>query len=1384
MDKDIIIFYENFSSIQKSIIQILGVNILSLRQKELLEILSSIKVFDRNNQPFSIISIRPILNELVDKDIITKNNSGISLKKNWQKLGFKKALDSKEFEEITKILLKKQPLEKDYPEIYSQKNIKRYERAIQLAFSSKNNISFRQLWADSEHQFSPSKIFYNYFANPFDQNLIDKLSIENRYEVIQSIFSKFSFNLSNLDPLLNYSYMFMLENPDNENVYEILSIFFLLGRVNEVKNVLKKITDQSNYSYFSFLGLVNAFKGNNDEALMWFESSLKQLRKITGKRKIFFLGIEGIFFIFCLLRTHKKEYYKKAIEYIDIIKKQDPQSYTLFQLILPLLNGRNPEDIYSLLSRFDIFDINLNFSSFFYFLILAWTDPELAKIKIDSLKKIKQNASKTGLKWIEAESYALLAYLGEDTSQNKKKALKIHKECGTKTITDIVQPVEVWEKKLHQLINLGNEAKKSISDENKTSMERLVWILDHNKKNNTASISPRLQKFSKKKWTKGRAVSLKTLYNNYMEMDFLTSQDQKICSFIKISSYYSSYYYKSNDYYFDLQKSLPALIGHPLIFTDENPKTPVELIKGEPEVRLKRQKEKFSLEITPAPPEDLDKILIIQESPLRFRLINFSPETRNIAEVIGKNGIIIPKEAQTKAIDAAAALSSLVTINSDLDIGKTKEIKNITSDPTPNIQIIPWNGGIQAEILVRPFADTGSYFKPGRGGINVFADINGKKLQTTRDIEKEKDLADNLISSCLTFENIEDLNGQWFINDPEDALELLLELKEYSTENKIVMSWPKGKSINIESCVSFDNLNLNIKKNRDWFNINGSFETDKKTLIDLNRIMELLDNSTGRFIEIDEKKFIAITATLKERLEELKSFTTPLKHGVKLNPITSLAMSDFFEQVKTKEDKAWKDHCKKLKNVKENKIPSTLQADLRDYQKEGFKWLSRLSNWKMGACLADDMGLGKTLQAISALLLTAKKGPSLVIAPVSVISNWEEEFRKFAPTLNPLVFGNGNREDFLNNLNPFDIVLSSYGLLQIEGDKLKNIHWQTVVLDEAQAIKNMKAKRTKAAMELKSDFRIITTGTPVENHLDELWTLFHFINPGLLGSFKRFKETFAVPIEKDNDKKASKRLKKLIRPFILRRMKTDVLKELPEKTEITLSIEMDSDERKIYEAQRLKAIEKINESNGEKSGEKHLKILAELTKLRQICCNPLLVMPEFSGESAKFSLFKKIIKELLMSNHKTLVFSQFTSHLKIIRKFLDKEKIQYQYLDGSTSSSKRKERINSFQAGEGDLFLISLKAGGFGLNLTAADYVIHMDPWWNPAVEDQASDRAHRIGQTRPVTVYRLVIKDSVEEKIVNLHKEKRELAQSLLQGSDTAGKLSTKDIIQLLKEG
>lgn len=403
-----------------------------------------------------------------------------------------------------------------------------------------------------------------------------------------------------------------------------------------------------------------------------------------------------------------------------------------------------------------------------------------------------------------------------------------------------------------------------------------------------------------------------------------------------------------------------------------------------------------------------------------------------------------------------------------------------------------------------------------------------------------------------------------------------------------------------------------------------------------------------------------------------------------------------------------------------------------------------------------------------------------MIAPTSVAGNWQSETMRFAPTLNVQMFGENDRSAQLENASESDVIICTYGLLNTESSRLGTVKWGTVILDEAQFIKNEATKRSKAAKGLQAEFRLIMTGTPVENHLGELWNLFDFVNPGLLGSAESFQERFLIPIETNNCKQTRQNLKRLIQPYLLRRTKAQVLDELPGRTEIIRKVVLSAEETALYEALRQKAMEKLNDTS--KDGPGHIQILAELMRLRRACCHPRLVLPSWDMPAAKLALFLETINELVDNHHKVLVFSQFVDHLAILKTEIENRNISYQYLDGSTPAKARRERINAFQVGEGSVFLISLKAGGLGLNLTAADYVIHMDPWWNPAVEDQASDRAHRMGQKRPVTIYRFIAQGTVEEKIQALHREKRALADSLLEGADVSGKLSTSELLELIR--
>ncbi|WP_347178648.1 DEAD/DEAH box helicase [Clostridium perfringens] len=528
----------------------------------------------------------------------------------------------------------------------------------------------------------------------------------------------------------------------------------------------------------------------------------------------------------------------------------------------------------------------------------------------------------------------------------------------------------------------------------------------------------------------------------------------------------------------------------------------------------------------------------------------------------------------------------------------------------------------------------------------------------------------------------------------------------------------------------------------------------------LNLLEDLgLENIKDNEVYIDKSKVLYIQEKLKDRT---LSF---IKGGNVLQEIVGKLLN---------------------KEFKRKLVPKALNAELRPYQKEGFKWINEITDLGFGGVLADDMGLGKTLQII-AFLLSQKKSKSIVVVPTSVIYNWMDEFEKFAPSIRiGLVHGSKSKRDKVlrefkrglgikleeDNLKEksyekYDVLLTTYGTLKNDEKAYENLSFDYCIIDEAQNIKNPAAQATLSVKNIKSRCNIALTGTPIENNLMELWSIFDFVMPGYLFTKERFRERFIL------DESNLSELKYLITPFILRRLKEDVLSELPEKLEKKYLVEMKGKQKQLYSFY-VKAIKnQLNENkSSEKSGRDKINLFSYLTKLREICLDPSLVVPDYTGGSSKLTVVKEIVKDASESGKKILLFSQFTSVLQKIEEDFKKEDISYLYLDGGTSAKDRVERVKKFNEDSNiKVFLISLKAGGVGLNLTSASVVIHFDPWWNPAVEDQATDRAHRFGQENKVEVIKLVAKDTIEEKIVLMQEDKRELIQSLMDGKTMDGK-------------
>ena len=552
----------------------------------------------------------------------------------------------------------------------------------------------------------------------------------------------------------------------------------------------------------------------------------------------------------------------------------------------------------------------------------------------------------------------------------------------------------------------------------------------------------------------------------------------------------------------------------------------------------------------------------------------------------------------------------------------------------------------------------------------------------------------------------------------------------------------------------------------------------------------------GTFLNLDENEDIEfldkLTSGMDVKYEEIKN------NIIKLPVNRSLYLNELLKKFKTTKSTKNQEYKKLIENLeKENldeqiNIPESFNTILRDYQKLGFRWLKTLDNYKFGGILADDMGLGKTIQILSIILAyinedKEKRKTSIVISPSSLALNWLKEASKFAPSLKvKVISGTANeRSKIIQQLEKYDLVITSYDLLKRDREKYenKNYAFKYIIADEAQYLKNSTTQNAKAIKELKGETRFALTGTPIENSLAELWSIFDFIMPGYLFQYKKFKNSYETPIVKNEDKDAMAKLKMLIEPFVLRRTKKEVLTELPEKTITVLNNSMTEEQEKIYMSYLTKAKQEIADQikvNGfEKS---QIMILAALTRLRQICCHPGLFIEDYKGESNKLNQCIEIIEDAISSGHKILLFSSYTSMFEIIQKELSERNIKYFKLTGATKVSERIELVDEFKQNKDvKIFLISLKAGGTGLNLTGADMVIHYDPWWNQSAENQATDRAYRIGQKNNVQVYKLITSNSIEEKIYELQQKKSELIDNMLSTKTSfISKFSQEEIMKL----
>ena len=1105
-------------------------------------------------------------------------------------------------------------------------------------------------------------------------------------------------------------------------------------------------------------------KGDEAEAAALYEKGLKAIRKLLGKRAVAFVSWSSFLYPVLLFKAGAEK--KKIAAYVKLAFEWSASDFEPVPAILwkaLRLGGKeNPKSILKL-PYIERPDHSGCLFSFFCLLFLHWFLPGSDKELADTARTVIGFLDDLGLHYFKRE---LLEIYGEE---GERPGLP-------HPLSSFLGKADAWERTLTALQGIGGAGGKAQGNANR----RLIWEVDWTVSRGkvcSLTVTPVEQTLQKRGWSKGRNVALRRLYRKADTVLSLTDQDHRVVSAVRESrDFYGT------EYFLDVPQALFALAGHPLLVRAATGER-VEVYQDEPRLSVRDTGEGYELQLSPFPdPSSPHPFAFVPDGPNRLRVTRFEDRHLRMAEIVGPSGLKLPATARDALLRTLGSLASVVTIHSDLE-GVETDAQTVQADSRLCVRIQPAQDGLDVDAVVRPLGPGSASCRPGRGGVNLFGSQDGRRVQAQRDLEAEREGLRLLREGCPALADGEQTaDEKWLLPDAELSLEFLVQLGEM--RDAVTVEWPKGQSMRVSAVASEGSLNVSVREARDWFGISGELRVREDLVLDMRTLLEGMRAGLGRFIPLGDGEFLALTREFRRRLEALGSLGDVRGGEVRVAPLAAGLAAELVEGAGQVD--AGPEWGALLERVAEAErlvpvLPTTLRGQLREYQAEGFSWLSRLAHWGAGACLADDMGLGKTIQVLALLLARGADGPALVVAPTSVCANWVSEAARFAPTLNVRELRHGDRERLLSELAPMDLVVASYGILQNEVERLAEVRWSTVALDEAQAIKNMGTKRSGAVMKLNAGFRIATTGTPIENRLSELWSLFRFLNPHYLGSFESFNRRFAIPIERDGDREARLRLRRMIQPFILRRTKEQVLEELPAKTEITLRVEMGEEEFAFYEALRRAAVETF--SDGGTAEDRRLQIFAELMKLRRACCSASLVDPEVRLPSAKREAFLDIVSELRSGGHKALVFSQFVGHLAILRDCLEREGVPCQYLDGATPPEERRRRVAAFQAGEGDCFLISLKAGGTGLNLTAADYVIHMDPWWNPAVEEQASDRAHRIGQERPVTVYRIVAKNTVEERIVDLHAWKRDLAESLLEDTSGPVRLTAEEMLALIRE-
>ena len=1253
--------------------------------------------------------------------------------------------------------------------------------------------------------------------DPFDAGLWNGLDTELRHRLLSTLLRHLGGDAETLTRPL-WAWLLQQATPDAGVLHDghrlrLGERLLLAGQHDEALRVLRGLDHPEAQA---LRAAVDIAAGHHASGARAFELAWKECATLSGKRKQLFSDATSWVYLLALIAQSDPSAWTKARKFAaGEAGKRDADPYSFWGVWQEAIDQRLGDA--PRLARHLLFTgipgARLHgLQQLSHWLLAAWlghAPPQPAKFDA-AARSLAKGYEDAGLPWL-----AMLV--------RRSAALLLNQ---APTPADAAQPFPVgaptdrWREALNAIVALGPVGGAATGPGPDAQADRLIWTVLADAQGRVRRIEPLEQKAGARGLGKPKPASLAAL----AKRTDLPAHDAAVLRAVKKLPY-------GGRLTLDKTQAVLALVRHPQVAWADAPLQRIEVSEGLPQLEVLTRGahlqfkvlDPIRLDDTLADDDDTDDddddddtwvrsrrsgestkppVLLLRDGPEQARLVRVTAAQLRVAELVSQ-GWQVPVAARAELDAALRVLGTHFQLASDAEAGH-----EVPASAVLRAELTPQGDGLALRVVAAPFGDFGPRQAPGLGRERVTTVHQGVTLSTRRNLATERAHLQSLVDAV---DWLDDDGHAWTLDDPEQALALVEALAGLG--QTIVSEWPKGKPMRVRS-VAAPQLTLQVKSQGDWLQLDGSLALDGGEVLRLKQLLELVQQGRRRYVALGDGDFLALSDTLRQQLADLRAISTPQGDQQRVAALAAMAWSAQAGAPALAGDLAWRRRCDAWSAAQAQNftLPAGLAAELRDYQASGWLWLMRLAASGFGAVLADDMGLGKTLQTLALLLARSAGGPALVVAPTSVCGNWLAEAARFAPGLQVEMYGDtallaepedegdaapadggtppdsarqAARRKQVQALGPGQVLVCSYGLLQLDGDILGGRTWHTAVLDEAQAIKNAGTRRARAAQALAADFKLALTGTPVENRLAELWSIMAFANPGLLGSAEQFNTRFAGPIERDGDAQASRRLRRLVAPFLLRRTKAEVLADLPPRTEIVHEVVPGARERAFLEALRQQAEESVAQAlagpAGGAPGQAQMHILAALTRLRRAACDPRLVAPELGIVGAKVQEFERLALELVAGRHKALVFSQFTDFLALLRARLDAAGLRYQYLDGSTPAAQRTQRVAAFQGGEGDFFLISLKAGGFGLNLTMADYVIIADPWWNPAAEDQASGRAHRIGQQRPVTVYRLVTQGSIEDRIVQLHHQKRALADNVLAGQDGDTSGAVMDATQML---